>query len=280
MIVYFNGEFIPKEKVQVSPDDRGFLFADGAYEVIRSYEGKLFKLEEHLRRLARSLGELRIHYPGICELKEIAEKLIRINNLCKGQALIYIQVTRGKAQRTHFFPEEETIPTVYLAASVFHYDPQKLSEGIKIILVPETRWQRCDIKSVALLPNVLARQQAKERGADEAVFVRDGIITEGTHTNFFAVFEDKLFTHPVNNHILAGITRKVVLDLCSQLDISVEEIAIPETKLKEVDELMIVGTTTEITPVVQVGHLKIGNGKPGPITLELQRRFYLMQEQS
>ena len=142
------------------------------------------------------------------------------------------------------------------------------------------RWKRCDIKSISLLPNVLARQQAKEKGADEAVFVRDGIITEGTHTNVCAIFDGKLFTHPVNNHILAGITRKVVLDLCSKKNISIEESPIPEQKLLEADELMIVGTTVEIMPVVKVDDLKIGNGKPGPITSELQRRFYLLLEQS
>jgi len=280
MIVYFNEEFIPKEKVIISPDDRGFLFADGAYEVIRSYNGKLFKLDEHLKRMARSLRELRIKYSEIYKLKKVAEKLIRINNFEEEQALIYIQITRGKASRTHTFPDEKTIPTVYVTASAFHYDPQKLVDGIKIILVPEMRWGRCDIKSVALLPNVLARQQAKDNGADEAVFVRDGVITEGTHTNFCAVFEGKLFTHPVNNHILAGITRKVVLDLCSEMNISVEESPIPEQKLKEADELMIVGTTVEIMPVVKVDDLKIGNGKPGQITLELQRRFYLLLEKS
>jgi len=280
MIVYFNEEFISKEEVHISPDDRGFLFADGAYEVIRSYEGKLFKLDEHLKRLARSLRELRITYSGINELKKVAEKLIRINNLSEEQVLIYIQVTRGKAPRTHFFPKEETVPTVYVAASAFHYDPQKLVDGVKIILVPEMRWKRCDIKSIALLPNVLARQQAKDNSADEAVFVRDGITTEGTHTNFCAVFEGQLFTHPVNNHILAGITRKVVLDLCSEMNISVIESPIPETKLKEADELMIVGTTVEVLPVVKVDDFKIGNGKPGSITLELQRKFYLLLEQS
>ncbi len=280
MIVFFNEEFIPKEKVNISPDDRGFLFADGAYEVIRSYNGKLFKLDEHLKRLARSLRELRISCSEINQLKNVAEELIRINNLGEEQALIYFQITRGKAPRTHSFPKEETIPTVYVAASIFHYDPQKLEKGVKIILVPEMRWKRCDIKSVALLPNVLTRQQAEDNGADEAVFVRDGIITEGTHTNFCAVFDGKLFTHPVNNHILAGITRRVVLDLCSEMNVSVEESPIPEEKLKEADELMIVGTTVEIMPVIQVGDFKIGSGKPGPITLELQRRFYLLQEQS
>ncbi|NQV19388.1 MAG: D-amino-acid transaminase [Armatimonadetes bacterium] len=280
MIAYFNGEFIPKEKVIISPDDRGFLFADGAYEVIRSYNGKLFKPDEHIERMQRSLEELRIKYSEIYKLKKVAEELIRINTLGEVQALIYIQITRGKALRTHSFPEEETIPTVYVTASAFHYDPQKLVKGVKIILVPEMRWKRCDIKSVALLPNVLARQQAKDNGADEAVFVRDGVITEGTHTNFCAIFDGKLFTHPVNNHILAGITRKIVLDLCSKMNISVVESPIAETKLKEADELMIVGTTVEIMPVVKVDDLKIGNRKPGPITLELQRKFYLLLEQS
>jgi len=273
MIVYFNGRFIPKEGVKVSPDDRGFLFADGAYEVILSYNGRLFKAEEHLRRMSRSLRELRINGPDEGELRDIAERLIRVNNLGDGNAAFYVQITRGAAPRHHSFPDGETPPTIYASASPFQPPREKCEHGVKIILVPDIRWARCDIKSVALLPNVLANQQAKESGAEEAVFVRDGAITEGSHTNFCAVFDGQLVTYPKTNYILAGITRGVVLDLCGELNIPCKRSPIFERELKEADELMIVGTTVEVMPVVQVDDWQVGDGKPGPITRKLQQAF-------
>jgi D-alanine transaminase len=177
------------------------------------------------------------------------------------------------APRKHAFPEKPTPPTVYLAAYPLKPAPQKWENGVKIILVPDTRWERCDIKSVALLPNVLASQQARASGAEEAVFVRDGQVLEGSHTNFCAVFGAQLVTHPLTNHILAGITRGIVLELCRDLGIPFREEPISESRLREADELMIVGTTTEIMPVVQVDGWQVGEGKPGPITTELQQGF-------
>lgn len=273
MIVYCNGQFIPKKDVKLSPDDRGFLFADGAYEVIRSYGGRLFKVEDHLKRLARSLNELRIAAPSLTNLMTVTEQLIQRNNLENGDATLYIQVTRGVAPRKHAFPYEGTPPTVYVTASPFQPLHEEWEQGIIITLVPDIRWGRCDIKSVALLPNVLASQQAKERGATEAVFVRDGVITEGSHTNFCAVFDGQLITHPANNHILAGITRDVVLDLCFNLGIPCSESPILERELQKASELMVLGTTSEILPVVQVDDWRVSDGKPGPITAELQRAY-------
>jgi D-alanine transaminase len=273
MIVYYDGRFMSKEEVRISPDDRGFLLADGAYEVIRAYNGNLFEADAHLRRLERSLQALRIAQPDMLEIMEIAEELLRRNNPGHGDATVYIQVTRGAAPRQHAFPGQGTPPTVYLYTSPVRSSPEKPEQGVRIILVPDIRWLRCDIKSVALLPNVLANQEAKERGAEEAVFVRDGVITEGTHTNFCAVFDGQLVTHPKTNLILAGITRQVVLDLCQQLNIAPLESPIRERDLTKASELMIVSTTVEILPVVQVNDWLVGDGKPGPVTRKLQQAF-------
>ena len=274
MIVYFNGEFRPKEEVRISPDDRGFLFADGAYEVIRSYDGKLFRLEAHLLRLENSLGALCIIAPNISELQEAAVQLVERNDLSRGDAALYIQVTRGVAPRKHAFPPANTPPTIYMSARPFHALHEEAEHGVRAILVPDIRWSRCDIKSVALLPNVLASQQAKEGGAYEAVFVREGIVTEGSHTNFAAVFDGQLVTHPQTNHILPGITREVVLALCQELDLPYRESPIAETELGEADELMLLGTTTEVMPIVQVDDWQVGTGQPGPVTRTLQQAFW------
>ena len=273
MIVYFNGRFVPKEDARLSLDDRGFLFGDGAYEVIRSYGGRLFKAQKHFRRLKRSLQGLQIAAPDVESLADAAARLLQHNNLTGEDSVLYVQVTRGVAPRKHAFPEKDTPPTVYVSVSPLQVPRHKHEHGVKVILVPDIRWARCDIKSVALLPNVLASQQAKERGAEEAVFVRDGVVTEGSHTNVCGVFKGTLVTHPRTNHILAGITREAVLGLCYELGIPVRETAIQEQQLTQANELLIVGTTTEITPVVQVDDWSVSDGKPGPITTRLQRAF-------
>jgi D-alanine transaminase len=278
MIVFFNGQFRPKEAVHISPDDRGFLLADGAYEVIRVYGGQPFLMAEHLRRLRYSLDELRIALPPIEELPGTAQELIDHNNLVAEDGKIYIQVTRGVAPRKHAFPTEPTPPTYYVEASPFSPRPEKWDNGVTVILVPDIRWGRCDIKSLALLPNVLASQEAKERGAEEALFVREGVITEGAHTNVCAVLDGQLVTHPASHQILAGITRGLVLDLCGELGISCRQDPIPTTTLRAASEVMILGTTTEIMPVVQVDGWKVGDGRPGPITRRLQEAFRAMVE--
>jgi len=274
MIAYLNGAFLPKEDVTISPDDRGFLFADGAYEVIRCYDGKLFKAEAHINRLGKGLGELRIDFPDVYKLNTVAEKLIEKNKVQTDQAIVYFQATRGVAPRTHRFPIKPVPPTVYGSASVFAPHQDELDNGIKIILVSDTRWARCDIKSISLLPNILAHQQARDNGAPEAIFIRDGAVTEGTHSNLFGIFDGHIFTAPESNYLLPGITRQVVLDLALVLGIPVKKFPILETQIIKADELFIAGTTVEITPVVQVDDWKVGNGQPGPITMKLQKAFY------
>jgi D-alanine transaminase len=273
MLVYFNGDFILKEDVRISPDDRGFLLADGVYEVVRTYGGRAFRAGDHARRLARSLRELQMSGPSEKEVIDIISELLRRNPFDKKDAKIYIQVTRGSAPRRHSFPDQATPPTVYAEASLFRSVRKEWDDGIRIILVPDLRWARCDIKSVALLPNVLASQRAKENSAREAVFVREGTVIEGAHTNFCAVFDGELVTHPLNNRILAGVTRGVVLDLCRDLGVPFRESPIPEEKLRQAGELMILGTTTEIMPVVRVDDWQVGDGRPGPVTRRLQRAF-------
>ncbi|MEW5807115.1 MAG: D-amino-acid transaminase [Acidobacteriota bacterium] len=274
MFAFLNGDYIPKEKLRISPDDRGFLFADGVYEVIRSYNGGLFQVEAHLKRLERNVRELRIPYADIDSLKMVAERLIRENDLTSGQATIYLQITRGSAPRLHRFPVEEVPATVYACANLLQPHDDELQKGTKVILVPDIRWSRCDIKSISLLPNVLAHQQAVEKGATEAIFVRDGAITEGTHSNFCGIFQGQFMTAPKSNYILPGITREIVLGLCHQLDIPIKESPILKNQLRKADELLIVGTTVEITPVVQGDDWLVGNGKPGPVTQRLQKAFY------
>ena len=270
MIAFFNGNWIEKEKIAISPDDRGFLFGDGIYEVIRVYRGKLFRAKEHLARLARSLREMRMDGVDVPVLGTVAEELLRRNNL-NSDATVYFQITRGAAPRRHAFPDPGTPPTIYMTASPFTPPEKKWREGVKVILVPDTRWARCDIKSTALAPNVLANQLAKENGAEEAIFVRNGVITEGSHSSFAAVFHGQLVTHPLTNHILPSITRQVVLELCAQLDIAVKEFPIFENELKQADEVIILGTTTQVMPVIQVDDWQVNDGKPGALTRRLQQ---------
>ncbi len=273
MIVYFNGKTAEKDSVRVSPDERGFLFGDGAYEVLRAYNGKLFRAEDHVRRFKHSLRELRIDGFDPEKITDIAHGLLRENGIENGNAIFYIQVTRGAAPRKHKFPSPATQPTVYAYADAHTPPAGKQEKGVGIILYPDIRWARCDIKTIALLPNVLANQAASDQGMEEAVFVRDGAITDASHSNFCAVFDGCLVTPPRTNYILAGITRAVVLELCGKLNIPAEEAPVFEKDLKDAGEMMILGTTTDVMPVISVNGNPVGDGKPGPVTMKLQQAF-------
>ncbi len=272
MIAYLNGRFLPKEEIKISPDDRGFLFADGAYEVIRAYRGRLFRTEDHFTRFEKSLKGILLPLPDLQAIRVACGQLLEDNGLARSDALVYIQVTRGAAPRKHAFPENVP-PTVYATVSSFQPYPAEYREGVRVILVPDLRWGCCNIKSIALLPNVLAMQQAKESGAQEAVFVRDGIVTEGSHTTVCAVMNNRLVTHPLNNRVLSGVTRKAVLELCRDLDVGCEESPIPAHLLTEASELLILSTTKEIMPVIRVDGRQVGNGKPGPVARKLVEAF-------
>ena len=273
MIAYFNGSFLPKKDIHISPDDRGFLFSDGVYEVIRVYQGKSFKMAEHMDRLARSLRETRIAFPGIAELALAGEKLIALNGMETSDSLIYFQVTRGVALRKHTFPDPPVPATTYAVISPAPSSTEMRQKGVGAVLVPEFRWSRCDIKAIGLMGSVLAVQQAKENGAEEALFVRDGVITEGTHTNVLAVFNGNILTHPLGHFVLPGITRGVVLELCRQIGIAYKEKPFRAEDLKQASELIITGTNKEITPVIRVDGRPVGTGTPGPVTRRLQEAY-------
>jgi D-alanine transaminase len=272
-IAYINGEFLPKNEIKISPDDRGFLFADGVYEVVRWYEGFFYDMDSHLTRLHRSLRELRIIWPDSEIFSSIAGDLIKRNKLENQPAMVYFQVTRGAARRTHFFPSPEVIPTVYATAWGFVPDSQSKEYGIKVMVKEDIRWSRCDIKSVALLPNTLSFQEAHENGLKECIFVRNGFVTEGSHSNIFFVIEKTLYTHPEANQVLSGVTRKNVLRLAREAGIKIREEALPEKKLRFTEEAFITNTSAEVTPVTEIGGNTIGEGVPGPVTKLIREKF-------
>ncbi len=272
MIVYLNGAYVPSEGAQLSALDRGFVFGDGVYEVWRVVNGRLFEAERHRERLERGLRDLRIGPPDGADadgLRTIAERLLRENGLLEGHATFYVQVTRGAAPRTHQFPPGGTRPTVFAYTAPLKPLEQDRRTGVRAITHPDVRWLRCNIKTVQLLPNVLAKQAAVEADAFEAIFVRDGIAMEGTHSNLFAVLNGELRTHQTNHLILPGITRDIVLELARELSIPCREQAVTEAELRWVEELFFTGTTTDVLPVVQVDDFAIGDGRPGPIAAAL-----------
>jgi len=273
MIAYFNGGFLQKDDIHISPDDRGFLFSDGVYEVVRAYGGKPFKMTEHMDRLARSLRETRIDFPGVADLAVAGAKLIAMNGLGQADSILYFQITRGVAPRKHTFPIPPVSPTVMALISPAPSSAEMREKGVAAILVPEFRWSRCDIKAIGLLGSVMAVQQAKEKGAEEAIFVRDGVVTEGTHTNVMAVFNGHLQTHPLGNFILPGVTRGVVLELCRKLGIAFKEQAFRGEELNRASEIIITGTNKEITPIVRLDGRPVGTGAPGPVTRRLQAGY-------
>lgn len=271
-IVYLNGDFVDEREAQIAPNDRGFLFADGVYEVAKYYQGKAFRFQDHLERLNRSLKEIEIVYDTRM-LEQVFTDLIRKNNMLDKQAGIYLQISRGAAKRSHHFPEN-IAPTVYAYAFNLPSDKEKLENGIKVISHEDIRWQRCDIKSVALLPNTMLYNKAYMRGAGECVLIRDGYITEATHSSVLCVKNGSVVTRQLSNFILPGITRKVILELCTANNLTVEEYLFSLEDLVEMDEVFIAGTGSEICPVVQVDHNFIGDGKPGEITRFLQKKFF------
>jgi D-alanine transaminase len=273
MLVFINNRIVPIEEAHISPFDRGFLFADGVYESIRTYNKKLFRHEDHLERLKRSLKETRINFTELASIENIICELIKKNEI-ENETLIYLQITRGSVfPRTHCFPKEKTTPTIFISVQELKECTEDQTKGVKIILQEDLRWLRCDIKSTSLLPVVLASQKATEENAAEAILVRDGMITEGTHTNFFAVKNETLFTAPKSKLILEGITRKVVLELCEKFKIDFREEFINKDDLKSFDEFFITSTTKEITPVTSIDYWKINEGNPGKITMSLQSVF-------
>lgn len=270
---YFNGKLLPKDEIKISPDDRGFLFADGVYEVVRWYEGSFYDMNSHCIRLKRSLRELRINWAEADLFPSVANDLIKYNKLEDQPAMVYLQVTRGAARRSHSFPSPEVPPTAYACAWGFVPDSRSKETGIKVMLKEDIRWSRCDIKSVALLPNTLSFQEASENGLKECIFVRNGLITEGSHSNIFFVIDGTLFTHPESDHVLSGITRKNVLRIAQESGIKIREEALQENRIRFIQEAFITNTSAEVIPVTELGGNTLGEGVRGPVTRLISDKF-------
>lgn len=275
MTGYYNGEFLPLDSIRISPFDRAAMFGDAVYEVIRSYTGRLFETERHLRRMAWGASELRFPAFDFDSLAKVAADLISLNGLADSDATVYLQVSRGSAPRSHRFPHPATPLSVFAYAQAFTPDAEAYTYGVDVMLMPDQRWSRCNIKTVSLLPNTLAHQKAKETGSFEALFVRDGLIMEGSHTSILLVHGGTVITPPRSPHILDGITRDAVKYICTEEAIPFIEKDIRENELFGADEAMLTSTTLEVTPIVSAGGRLAGSGEAGPITRTLQSKFHL-----
>lgn len=259
--VYLNGAYLPLTEAKVSVLDRGFLFGDGVYEVIPAYNGRLFRLEEHIARLNNSLAGIRLPMP-----QSVADWEAIFRPLLKGDQdqYIYLQITRGYApKRDHGFPEQ-VVPTVFAMCSEIKPFAGRLN-GIKAVTLDDTRWQLCNIKAITLLANILLRQEALDQGCAEAILVKNGYVSEGAASNLFAVIDGELITPPKNHEILPGITRDVILELAAANNIPYQEDIIALEALQAASEVWVASSTREILPVVELDGAPVGDGKPGPV---------------
>ena len=269
-IVYFDGRYVEKDNVRVSPDDRGFLLGDGIYEVAAAYDGRFIALDRHMDRLRRSLDEAKLDASVADPLETVFQELLERNGFAdSGKAMVYLQVTRGVAPRSHAFPKPRPRPTVYAYAAAFT-NVGDLSTGVGAITRPDLRWSRCDIKTISLIANCMANQEAKEAGAFEAILVRDGIALEGTHTSFFGVVNGEVRTAPLSNFILPGITRELVIEAVERAGMTIRLEPLTEDEVSSAEELFITGTTTEVVPITMLNGHPVGDGKPGPVTARIQ----------
>lgn len=271
-----NGEFMPLRHARVSIEDRGFQFGDGVYEVVRTYGGVPFQLDAHLTRLERSAHAIHLNMPAHPPKWEewVREGIKRARYPeCK----IYVQVTRGVASRDHLFPSRTTPTIVISVREMRPLDSTLCQAGAVVMTMDDLRWGRCDIKSINLLPNVLARQRASEAGAFEAILVRQDMVTEGAVSNVMIVRAGHVITPPEGTHILSGVTRQFVLNLARKDGIPVEERNIGLREFRQAEEAFLTGTTIEVLPVVRIDNALVGSGEPGLLTKRLRALF---QEQS
>lgn len=273
---YVNGRFVRHGEAAVHIEDRGYQLADGVYEVWAVFDGKLADAEGHFARLWRSLDELRIARPMTeAALTMVLREAVRRNKVRDG--LCYLQVTRGVARRDHAFPNPPVLPSVVVTAKSIDRaaTEAKAAQGASVISVPENRWGRCDIKSIGLLPNALAKQAARERGAIEAWFVDDmGLVTEGASSNAWIIdAEGALRTRDTNANILRGVTRFTLLDVIRESGMTVNEKPFTIAEAQAAKEAFITGAGSLVTPIVQIDGVKLGDGKPGPVAKRLRALY-------
>jgi D-alanine transaminase len=269
-LIWINGEVMPLAEARVGVEDRGYQFADGVYEVIRLYDGRPFTLREHLERLEKSAGGIAMPLSMSREAlaKEILAFLPRTN---VRDGMIYLQATRGCAPRNHVFPKNCTPNILFYVRHLAPLDAPGEAEGAGLFTVPDERWKKCWIKSIALLANVLAKNEAVAAGADEAVFVDDGMVNECSASNLFVVRGGKVLTHPVGPKVLPGITRAVLMQAAKSAGVEIVERAVFLEEARSADEVFITSTTREISWVGRWDGKKVGNGRCGPVTTKLHR---------
>lgn len=270
--VYLNGEYLPLNDAKVSVLDRGFIFGDGVYEVIPAYGGKALRFEHHMQRLNDSLNAVRIKNPlSNTQWQEIIDKLIAETGT-QDQS-IYLHITRGVALRDHRFPDDST-PTVFVMSNILHaVEENLLEQGIAAVTLDDIRWQYCNIKAIALLPNILLRQQAVDQDATEAILIRDGNMTEGAASNVFIVNNGVIKTPPKDKNLLPGITRDLVVEIAQTHNMPIEETAISEKEFLSADEIWLTSSTKEILPVTRINNQQVGNGKPGAIWQDMYQKY-------
>ncbi|PCE66517.1 aminotransferase class IV [Sediminicola luteus] len=275
--VWLNGAVLPAEAAKISVFDRGFLFGDGIYEVMVRLQGRFFYGEAHWERLERNLEKIGIAY-SVSLLRQNVSDLAQVAGLLDQDVLLYIQVSRGTAPRQHAFPKDIT-PTAFMYLLPFSL-PDVNTKRMEVSVLPDQRWERCDIKMTSLLGNVMAKDSAVTGGAHEAVLVRNGKITEGSHSNVFFVKDGELFTHPKNRFILDGITRDITLELAGSLGIPVREEAVAQIDISQMDEAFLTGTSTQIAAIGRMGtHTFFEGSEIGPITQRLQQAFLALKNQ-
>ncbi len=276
-IACVNGRFLPISRATVSIEDRGFQFGDGVYEVVRSYGGEVFRLDAHLERLVQSARAIKLPMRySLAQWRRLIMRAYRMSGF--PEAKIYLQLTRGPAPREHGFPQTVR-PTVVITVRKLEPLPATLrQDGVSAITVPDLRWGRCDVKSLNLLANVLAREDARAAKVFEAILVREGHVTEGAISNVFAVLRGTVTTSPTDPSILPGITRAATLDLVRAEGLPLAERSFSVEELQAAEEVFLTGTTIEIVPVVSINGSKIGKGSPGPVTQRLAQRFAAMVE--
>ena len=268
----YNDSLIDIDEAKLSINDRGFQFGDGIYEVIKIYDGSMFTATEHIDRLYRSADEIRLVIPYTKDvLHKMLYDLVEENELVTGH--IYLQITRGVAPRNHAFPTNSTMPTFIAYTQEAKRPFNNHQFGVSAIFVEDIRWLRCDIKSLNLLGNVLAKQKAHKSHCYEAIQHRGEIVTEGSSSNIYGIKDGILYTHPVNNYILNGITRQVVMECCKEIELTVVEEAFTKEQALQMDEVFLSSTTSEITPIIKIDDTVIQSGEPGKYTRKIQQAF-------
>lgn len=270
--VLINEKLVDEQDANVPYNDRGYVFGDGIYEYIRVYDNNVFTAKEHFERLLRSAKEIGLELKyNVDELTELVQELLSTNGIVNGG--VYIQVTRGAAPRDHAFPTPSVEANIMAFTKSYDRPYKLLEEGINAITTEDIRWLRCDIKSLNLLGNVLAKEYATKYNAQEAIQHRGDIVTEGSSSNVYAIKNGEMYTHPVNNYILNGITRMVIKSVAEEKDIPFNEEVFTLDFLKNADEIIVSSTSIEVMPVVKLNGENVGNGEVGSITKSLQEGF-------